>query len=95
MNVPLFDYTACGRIGWFRAGERIIGAGEEAGQPFVRKVRTAALEGVPRWVGDCGNAVVEDSTPEACLELVPLDETQPLDANRPWAMSDWPASVEH
>lgn len=54
-------------VGWTRSGERVDGAGEEAGTPLVRKVpRPGPAEG--EWTGDCGHVVPADSDLARCLD---------------------------
>jgi hypothetical protein len=85
---PLYGCPSCGQLGWTRSGERVDGAGEEAGTPSVRKVpRPGPAEG--DWVGDCGHVVPGDSDLGRCLSELPAHAVGPLVPNRPVEMEDW------
>lgn len=94
MNAPLYGCPECGRFGWSRPGERVDGAGEDGGNPMVRKdSRGKAVGGV--WQSDCGHPVPPDSSLGRFLDRISSHATVPLDPNRPAEMEDWRPSATH
>lgn len=90
--MPLYGCLECGQIGWTRSGERVDGAGEEAGTPYVRKVpRPEPAAG--DWIGDCGHVVPNGSHLVRCLADLPIHTVGPLVENRPVEMHDWRRSA--
>ncbi len=93
LAVPLFGCLVCGRIGWRRGVENVVGAGEEAGSPLVYKTTAAPTGGGP-WLGDCGHIAAVGTPLAACLDALEPQRIERLVANRPWTMDDWPVSIE-
>jgi hypothetical protein len=73
-DTPLFGCGVCGRVGWSRVDEHVIGAGEEAGYPEVRKTRTKGGQS-GAWLGDCGHAVGPETPLAAFLDALAFDRT--------------------
>lgn len=92
MKLPLYGCPVCGSIGWSRPGERVDGAGEEGGDPMVRKDSRSQPTG-GEWEGDCGHAVPGESALGHCLDRIRPFAIERLDPNRAAEMEDWRPSA--